>query len=73
MAVKASPRSIEFEPYATLADLTDAVAELNAAGVPDESVVRFAGTVDFHRHGARVVRLTIIPPDTKDTDTESDT
>lgn len=73
MTVRPSPRSVEFEPYATLDDLTQAVAELNAAGVPGDSVVRFGATVDFHRHGARVVRITVIPPktgdDTKDTET----
>lgn len=64
MAIKTdATRTIEFEPYATLKDLYDAVQELHDTGIPGDAVVRFSGTVDFHRHGPRVIKITVTPPD----------
>ena len=64
MTLKAAPPTYEFEPYATLSDLTDAIAELNAAGISGDSQVRVTGMIEFNKHGVRIVKLTVSEPDT---------
>lgn len=61
MTVKAAPKTYEFEPYATLADLEEACTLLRAAGAEPTDVVRFTGRVEMNKHGARVVRITVVP------------
>lgn len=66
MTVKAAPITFDFDPYATLADLEEACKLVRTGGALSDDVVRFTGKVEVNKHGARVIRMTVVPEEERD-------
>lgn len=60
MAIKDTTAKIEFDPYATLADLAEAVEDLRAR-FGNDAHVRALGTMEFNMAGPHIASLTAHP------------
>jgi hypothetical protein len=50
--------------HVTLDDLRELVAEMEALGMPGESVIRARSAIEINlQHGARLVGMTVMPPE----------